>query len=112
MRRTLALIVTVSALALGCSSASDDADNICRLAGEVAADTSLDPDQRATRLASEVDALSLTTGTRNAWEAVAHAAPDMRYEMFQQGFVEQGVEGWECPALRDHWAPHLDEGDE
>lgn len=99
----LVALSLAAALAAGCSSASDDADNICRLAEEVTADPSLDPDLRRARLAREVDALDLTSDTRAAWGAIANAAPDHRYIMLQAGFAEQGVEGWECAPLRDFW---------
>ncbi len=97
--------VVLFSLALGCAalsacaSAEADAENICEIATEVQAQTWASESERSVALANRISELHLTSGTRTTFEAVAHAEASMKYPIFQAGLAEQGVEGWECPAL-------------
>lgn len=87
-----------------CGSASSDAEALCAIAGEVMSDATIGPESRSRTIAERFMQRSLTSATSVTFEMVAGASPDTRYELMQAGFRDMGIEGWECPALRDAWS--------
>ena len=63
------------------------------------------PDQRMMRLAMAIEQTIRHPSLRLAFEALASAAPSVRYEMIQKVAEEEGVDGWSCPALQALWPP-------
>mgnify|MGYP006293379865 CR=1 FL=1 len=103
------IILACSLLVLSaCTTPSDDMDAICDEATKVSKQqgeyANLSTEDRAVALAKNVDARIKSTPIRNAWDAIASAAPAQKYELMQVAAAEAGVEGWDCPQLEQIWA--------
>jgi hypothetical protein len=83
------------------SSASADADGICRAATEASAIHGAE--RRALAFADGLSQLTLTRETAEGFRALDMVEPGERYAALQRVFEEQGVVGWQCPALADWW---------
>ena len=106
-RRRLLLAAAAVAVLLGaCGSASGDAEALCDVARTVASDPSIAADRKVQRVFERFEReRSMTSGTRTTLQAAASTDAATKYRILQQGFLEQGVDGWTCPELERLLAP-------
>lgn len=108
MHTRLVLLVTVALLTLcaaGCKSVKGDVGVLCRIAGEVEADTTVAPEHRARQVSERFLATSPSGDMRRAMQGAAAAAEGDRYRLMRRVAQEGGAPEWTCPALERVWAP-------
>ena len=102
----LAVIVALAALMLtACGSFEKDLDNMCTVATEMEGDTTVAADMKAMTMAKRIDEKGLSRTGRTVFDALANAAPDSRYPLLQAAAKEEGIDNWECDALKRAWGP-------
>jgi hypothetical protein len=77
-----------------------DLNRLCRLATEVESDGDIPGEKRAKRFAKKVTTAKLGPGGRAMWKAIEAAPPRARLEVLDRLLSEQGVDDFQCPALR------------
>ena len=104
--RTLSHLGLLFAVFAGVGCAGRDLKVLCSAAEEALHDSSVPPDERATRFAEKVDrGLSRFGDIRKAVQAVAVADPNQKYELLKAAAAEVGYPEWDCPALKELLAP-------
>lgn len=102
------MLVILSLTVVGCS-ASRDLDAICEEANRVQTDEeyqTMEPALKMSTFARAVEDRLRTPSISQAWDAIATAAPERRYELLKLTAQESGVEDWECPALQEVLKPN------
>lgn len=104
------VLVILSLTVVGCS-ASRDLDAICEEAKRAQTDEeyqTMEPALKMSTFARAVEDRLRTPSISQAWDAIATAAPERRYELLKLTAQESGVEDWECPALQEVLKPTVD----
>lgn len=97
----LILLVITSPIRAG--GTEPDFDIVCNIFSGLEAHPDLesfDQKQRSNFVMTEIQkTLPDTSDARAAWEAISHATPGMRYELFKSAADSSGFKNWECPSM-------------
>ena len=97
----LAPLVLLALALVACGSPKDDLDQLCAASEAVLQDPSIAPEDRERTLSQRFEPES--SEMRNAWDALAQASRDQRWELLKAAADEVGYADWECPVLEAYW---------
>ncbi len=80
--------------------ASSDIQRICQVAEDFNADAYEDPAMRAMDFALKIEHATYSRHTKKMMEALNHADPEQKFELFKLGALEVGATIENCDALK------------